>query len=86
MKIVFLPNIFSTLLRFADHHGPPKVNCWQDPMNPSKWKEEHVSLFLFHAYISVLPFISYPSSNFHVFFTLQIFEKCFLIIDFIHLI
>ncbi|PPR83377.1 hypothetical protein GOBAR_AA37341 [Gossypium barbadense] len=23
------------------HHGPPKVNCWQDPMNPSKWKEEH---------------------------------------------
>ncbi|PPD99366.1 hypothetical protein GOBAR_DD03628 [Gossypium barbadense] len=25
----------------ADHHGPPKVNCWQDPMNPSKWKEEH---------------------------------------------
>lgn len=27
-----------------DHHGPPKVNCWQDPMNPSKWKEEHVSL------------------------------------------
>ncbi|KAF7822767.1 uncharacterized protein G2W53_020911 [Senna tora] len=25
----------------GDHHGPPKVNCWQDPMNPSKWKEEH---------------------------------------------
>ncbi|XP_028761572.1 uncharacterized protein LOC114720125 [Neltuma alba] len=25
----------------ADHHGPPKVNCWQDPLNPSKWKEEH---------------------------------------------
>ncbi|XVE92813.1 hypothetical protein REPUB_Repub01dG0134800 [Reevesia pubescens] len=25
----------------ADHHGPPKVNCWQDPMSPSKWKEEH---------------------------------------------
>ncbi|GAB4859545.1 hypothetical protein Ancab_011013 [Ancistrocladus abbreviatus] len=25
----------------ADHHGPPKVNFWQDPMNPSKWKEEH---------------------------------------------
>ncbi|PIN14233.1 hypothetical protein CDL12_13130 [Handroanthus impetiginosus] len=25
----------------ADHHGPPKVNCWQDPMNPAKWKEEH---------------------------------------------
>ncbi|KAJ8543451.1 hypothetical protein K7X08_005974 [Anisodus acutangulus] len=25
----------------ADHHGPPKVNCWQDPMSPAKWKEEH---------------------------------------------
>ncbi|MBA0726769.1 hypothetical protein Golax_002576 [Gossypium laxum] len=28
----------------ADHHGPPKVNFWEDPMSPSKWKEEHVSL------------------------------------------
>ncbi|KAK8627196.1 hypothetical protein V6N13_134817 [Hibiscus sabdariffa] len=25
----------------ADHHGPPRVNCWQEPMNPAKWKEEH---------------------------------------------
>ncbi|KAK9085137.1 hypothetical protein Sjap_025548 [Stephania japonica] len=25
----------------ADHHGPAKVNCWKDPMSPSKWKEEH---------------------------------------------
>ncbi|KAM7498184.1 hypothetical protein LguiA_022598 [Lonicera macranthoides] len=25
----------------ADHHGTPKVNFWQDPMSPSKWKEEH---------------------------------------------
>ena len=25
----------------GDHHGPPKVNFWQDPINPSKWKEEH---------------------------------------------
>ncbi|XP_014493424.1 uncharacterized protein LOC106755728 [Vigna radiata var. radiata] len=25
----------------ADHHGPPKVNFWKDPMSPSKWKEEH---------------------------------------------
>ncbi|KAL3364538.1 hypothetical protein AABB24_013354, partial [Solanum stoloniferum] len=25
----------------SDHHGPPKVNFWQDPMSPSKWKEEH---------------------------------------------
>ncbi|CAN6457739.1 unnamed protein product [Victoria cruziana] len=25
----------------GDHHGPPKVNCWQDPLSPSRWKEEH---------------------------------------------
>ncbi|KAL3821519.1 hypothetical protein ACJIZ3_007424 [Penstemon smallii] len=25
----------------ADHHGPPKVNCWTEPMNPAQWKEEH---------------------------------------------
>lgn len=25
----------------ADHHGTPRVNCWSDPMSPSKWKEEH---------------------------------------------
>ncbi|XP_062106260.1 uncharacterized protein LOC133817697 [Humulus lupulus] len=25
----------------ADHHGPPRVNVWEDPMSPSKWKEEH---------------------------------------------
>ncbi|XP_048235379.1 uncharacterized protein LOC8277662 isoform X2 [Ricinus communis] len=25
----------------GDHHGPPKVNFWEDPMSPSKWKEEH---------------------------------------------
>ncbi|XP_052179044.1 uncharacterized protein LOC127792556 [Diospyros lotus] len=25
----------------ADHHGPPRVNFWQDTMSPSKWKEEH---------------------------------------------
>ncbi|TYH84927.1 hypothetical protein ES332_D02G229800v1 [Gossypium tomentosum] len=25
----------------ADHHGHPKVNCWQEPMNPANWKEEH---------------------------------------------
>ncbi|CAI0460897.1 unnamed protein product [Linum tenue] len=27
----------------ADHHGPPKVNCWSQPTNPAQWKEEHVS-------------------------------------------
>ncbi|KAK7312774.1 hypothetical protein VNO77_36896 [Canavalia gladiata] len=25
----------------ADHHGPPKVAFWKDPLSPSKWKEEH---------------------------------------------
>ncbi|RVX08607.1 hypothetical protein CK203_014089 [Vitis vinifera] len=30
----------------ADHHGPPRVNVWEDPMSPSKWKEEHVSLIV----------------------------------------
>ncbi|KAL2631201.1 hypothetical protein R1flu_015887 [Riccia fluitans] len=26
----------------ADHgHGPARVNIWEDPMSPSKWKEEH---------------------------------------------
>ncbi|XP_021833134.1 uncharacterized protein LOC110772955 isoform X1 [Prunus avium] len=25
----------------GDHHGPPKVNFWEDPMRPSKWKQEH---------------------------------------------
>ncbi|KAI3971972.1 hypothetical protein MKX01_030173 [Papaver californicum] len=25
----------------GDHHGPAKVNCWSDPMSPSRWKEEH---------------------------------------------
>lgn len=32
----------------ADHHGPPKVNLWQDPMSLSKWKEENVSSFSFN--------------------------------------
>ena len=26
----------------GDHHGPPKINFWQDPLSPSKWKEEHI--------------------------------------------
>ncbi|XP_017701263.1 uncharacterized protein LOC103719332 [Phoenix dactylifera] len=28
----------------GDHHGPPKVNIWEDPLSPSKWKEEHFVL------------------------------------------
>ncbi|PON44597.1 hypothetical protein PanWU01x14_265820 [Parasponia andersonii] len=24
----------------GDHHGPPKVNFWQDPLHPSRWKQE----------------------------------------------
>ncbi|KAL6287511.1 hypothetical protein ACE6H2_011901 [Prunus campanulata] len=42
----------------ADHHGPSRVNVWQDPLSPSKWKEEHFvivslsgwGLFIFGAY------------------------------------
>ncbi|KAJ4798604.1 Aerobic glycerol-3-phosphate dehydrogenase [Rhynchospora pubera] len=26
------------------HHGPAKVNIWEDPLSPSKWKEEHFVL------------------------------------------
>ncbi|KAH9289372.1 hypothetical protein KI387_033489, partial [Taxus chinensis] len=26
------------------HHGPARVNFWEDPMSPSKWKEEHFVL------------------------------------------
>ncbi|CAA3032513.1 uncharacterized protein LOC111380661 isoform X2 [Olea europaea subsp. europaea] len=25
----------------ADHHVPPKVDFWKDPMSPSKRKEKH---------------------------------------------
>ncbi|KAK9938236.1 hypothetical protein M0R45_014988 [Rubus argutus] len=25
----------------ADHHGPPKVNFWEAPLSPSKWKQNH---------------------------------------------
>ncbi|KAF4382548.1 hypothetical protein F8388_015376 [Cannabis sativa] len=28
----------------ADHHGPARVNVWEDPMSPSKWKEEHMAM------------------------------------------
>ncbi|XP_010921998.1 uncharacterized protein [Elaeis guineensis] len=28
----------------GDQHGPPKVNIWEDPLSPSKWKEEHFVL------------------------------------------
>ncbi|TVU46339.1 hypothetical protein EJB05_05865 [Eragrostis curvula] len=28
----------------ADPHATPKVNIWQDPLSPSKWKEEHFVL------------------------------------------
>ncbi|KAF4348137.1 hypothetical protein F8388_011491 [Cannabis sativa] len=24
----------------ADHHGTSKVNFWEDPMNPARWKRE----------------------------------------------
>ncbi|KAJ4982011.1 hypothetical protein NE237_032848 [Protea cynaroides] len=35
----------NTLYQFClDHHGPPKVNFWEDPLSPSKWKEEHLKI------------------------------------------
>ncbi|BFG25377.1 hypothetical protein CerSpe_116510 [Prunus speciosa] len=34
-------HISTTKFELADHHGPPRVNVWQDPLSPSKWKEEH---------------------------------------------
>jgi hypothetical protein len=39
---------FFVFVIIADHHGPSRINCWQDPMSPSKWKEEHVSLLHFY--------------------------------------
>jgi hypothetical protein len=51
--IDFCLEIMSFTLCFliiADHHGPPRINCWQDPMSPSKWKEEHVSRLHFILY------------------------------------
>ncbi|KAF4394366.1 hypothetical protein G4B88_018516 [Cannabis sativa] len=31
----------ANLVQKRDHHGPARVNVWEDPMSPSKWKEEH---------------------------------------------
>ncbi|CAM6129725.1 unnamed protein product [Calypogeia fissa] len=28
----------------SDHHGPARVNIWDDPMSPAKWKEEQFVL------------------------------------------
>ncbi|KAG1365416.1 hypothetical protein COCNU_12G004160 [Cocos nucifera] len=41
--------LFSTggtleIIQGNKHHGPPKVNIWEDPLSPSKWKEEHFVL------------------------------------------
>lgn len=38
-----LSSFFSSPFIISDPHGPPKINCWSDPMSPSQWKEEHVS-------------------------------------------
>ncbi|KAF9670858.1 hypothetical protein SADUNF_Sadunf13G0112700 [Salix dunnii] len=38
----------------ADHHGPLRINCWQDPMSPSIWKEEHVSILHFYIILFML--------------------------------
>lgn len=36
--LFYLVNIYC-LKHIADHHGPPKVNFWPDPMHPSRWKK-----------------------------------------------
>ncbi|KAH7285661.1 hypothetical protein KP509_33G039500 [Ceratopteris richardii] len=36
--------LFSRGFSADPHHGPPKVNFWEDPTSPSKWKEEHFVL------------------------------------------
>lgn len=53
---ILLQTIFS-LSHIADHHGPPKVNFWQDPLSPSKWKEEHVSPSRFWNFLQCVIFL-----------------------------
>lgn len=60
-----LETIGSYKFSFADHHGPPKVNFWQDPMSPSKWKEEHVSLFTSLNFNTLVPRFFFFSLLFH---------------------
>lgn len=38
------PLLYLFWLCCADRHRPGKVNFWEDPMHPSKWKEEHFVL------------------------------------------
>lgn len=48
MIIFCLAILFFVCVIIAEHHGPLRINCWQDPMSPSIWKEEHVSLLHFY--------------------------------------
>ncbi|KAB5530157.1 hypothetical protein DKX38_020238 [Salix brachista] len=41
MIIFCLAILFFVCVIIAEHHGPLRINCWQDPMSPSIWKEEH---------------------------------------------
>ncbi|CAL9096126.1 unnamed protein product [Musa textilis] len=41
-RYISSPLRFHVSLARAHHQGPPKVNMWEDPLSPSKWKEEHV--------------------------------------------
>lgn len=51
----------------ADHHGPAKINVWQDPMSPSKWKEEHVSFILIFYTIFMKLYKAILGKNFFLF-------------------
>ncbi len=46
----------------AHEHGPKRVALWEDPMNPGRWKEEHVSFFfcpsqMLRLYVSTFHFL-----------------------------
>ncbi|THU67749.1 hypothetical protein C4D60_Mb05t27980 [Musa balbisiana] len=44
-RYISSPLRFHVFLARAHHQGPPKVNMWEDPLSPSKWKEEPVQPF-----------------------------------------
>ncbi|CAL9046063.1 unnamed protein product [Musa banksii] len=47
-KYISSPLRFHVFLARAHHQGPPKVNMREDPLSPSKWKEEHVGEKMVH--------------------------------------
>ncbi|GAB2274834.1 hypothetical protein Dimus_009608 [Dionaea muscipula] len=61
----------------ADHHGSAKINCWQDPMSPSKLKEEHISIASIPVRISsILPLYPILSKSIGSFKSLATQSSC----------